>query len=199
MNAVRPAGLVFAALAAIAWFVSLRYYGPANLLWFSNLGVAALAVGLLGGWPLITSAAATGLLAVEIVWGVDFLLRLIVGGPVLGLTEYVFEPPTERPLWARLVALYHLALPPGLLFAASRLGYDRRGLLAWLAFALIVSAFCLIAVEAELNVNRVRGFGPLRPGVLPTGVYFSIWYVGSALFLWGPTHLLLSRLYDPPR
>lgn len=191
--------LVAVVATLVIWYVSWRYYGPSNLLWFSNLSALLLTLSLVMRWSLPASMAAVGVVILESVWSVDFFLRLATGREAMGLTEYVFLPqlaPDEipRPLWARAVALYHLALVPALLWAVWRLGYDRRALRQWLALALVVGLFCVLATETGKNVNRVFGFGPVPHGTLPVPVYFGVWFTILTLFLWWPTHVALSRM-----
>jgi hypothetical protein len=60
---------------------------------------------------------------VELGWNLDFL----VGGRLTGLAAYMFD--RRMPLHLRSLSLFHVALPPLLLWLLRRLGYDRRALL----------------------------------------------------------------------
>ena len=190
--------VVVVGATALILYVSAAYYGPSNLLWFSNLSAVLLAASLVTRHPLPASAAAVGVLVLESVWTLDLLLRLLLGRPTMGLTEYVFVADFfpdlgERPLWVRGVALYHVALVPGLWLTVRRLGYDRRGLRAWMVLAGVVGIACLLATPAARNVNMVRGFGLFQPSWMTLPGYVVAWFLVQLAFFWWPTHLLLAR------
>jgi hypothetical protein len=183
-------------LTGLVWFVSVRYYGPQNLLWFSNISVLLMTLTLVTRHPLPASSAAVGVLVLETVWSLDFFLRLATGGPVLGLTEYVFIADHlphlgERPAWVRAVAVYHVLLVPGLIWAVRRYGYDGRALLVWPAIALVIGAVCLVFTGETTDVNRLRGFAVFDPSWMTAGGYVGVWFHVQLLFFWIPTHLLL--------
>lgn len=185
-------------MSLIVCYVSVRYYGPANLLWFSNLSVLLLTASLVTNRSLPASIVLVGVGVLEVVWSFDLALRLLMSGPAMGLTEYVFVPrlsPDEqpRPLWARLVALYHLLIVPGGLWIVWRLGYDRRAL-RWVVIGCgLIGLGCVLALDPSLNVNRVRHFGPFNEAWLTTPGYFALWIAVLFAFMWWPTHVALSR------
>jgi hypothetical protein len=102
------------------------------------------------------------------------------------------------PLVIRLLSLFHLGLPLVLLAALRRTGYDRRGL----ALQLAITAALLVAsrfVGEAKNLNYAfrdplwhRTWGPAPLHLLAI-------LVGTALVLYLPTHLVLSRVFGRPR
>jgi len=111
-------------------------YGPANFLWFSDV---ALFVTLAALWlesPFLASMQAVSVVFLELVWVADFLVRLLSGVQVVGLSSYMFDP--GLPAYLRGLSLFHLVLPFLLLWLVWRLGYDRRAWLAQAAAALVV-------------------------------------------------------------
>src|SRR5436309_4425865 len=104
------------------------HYGPANFLWFSDI---ALLVTLAALWlenRFLASMQAVSVVLLEFLWVTDFLLRLLTGVHVVGISTYMFKP--EIPLFIRGLSLFHLWLPFLLLWLMWRFGYDRR---AWVA------------------------------------------------------------------
>src|SRR5204862_3930488 len=107
--------------------------GPANFLWLSDIALAFTTISLLTQNRLLASMPAVGVLPLEIAWNVDFAS----GGYLIGLANYMFDP--QLPLWLRGLSLFHIALPPTLLFLLYRFGYDQRALvlqtlLNWMVF-----------------------------------------------------------------
>lgn len=135
-------------IAATYWHA----YGPTNFLWLSDVALAFTFLALVTGNPLLASMPAVGVLPLELAWTIDFL----TGGRLIGLAAYMFDP--KLPLFLRSLSVFHLALPPTLLFLLSRVGYDERPpiyqtLLTW--FLLVVT---YLATDPERNINWV--FGP---------------------------------------
>jgi hypothetical protein len=153
---------VFVLLVVAIW---RRHYGWRNLLWFSD-------VALIGAVPALwlESAALTSVLAVtvllpEILWNVDFVLRLLLRRRVTGLTDYMFEP--ERPRLLRVLsALFHVPLPVLLVWMLSEYGYDASvGLPGAVLLAGVVLPLSR-AVSTPAVVRRLRP-GGLPPDALP--------------------------------
>ena len=194
------ATLYLCVLVPVYW----RHYGPSNFLWFSDIalfmGVAALWLGglrfgNLAPGPLLASMAALAALLLDTAWDVDFLLHLVSGREVLGLAKYMFDP--SYPLYLRLLSLFHLPLPPMLLWLIWRLGYDPRALLAqtvvaWVAFVGVY------LIHPAKNINWVYGFGESRQ----TWVHPVVWLLGMMVaypvLIHVPTHLLLRTLFREP-
>src|SRR6266699_5962956 len=118
----------------IAWAVWLlvwapvywKQYGAQNFLFFCDLGNFLIALALWLESRLIFSWQAVGLLLVQTLYALDLIGAFVFGKHAIGGTEYMFDP--AIPLLIRLLGLYHFVVPPLLLWAVRRLGYDRR---AW--------------------------------------------------------------------
>ena len=103
-----------------------KQYGAQNFLYFCDLGNFLIALGLWLESRLIISWQAVGLLVFQTVYAIDLIGALLLGKHAVGGTEYMFDP--AIPLLVRLLGLYHLMVPPLLLWAVRRLGYDQN---AW--------------------------------------------------------------------
>jgi len=185
-------------LAYSAWFLVwaaayAAYYGPPVFLWICCLANVAVLVGLWGERPALFSAAAAAVLAVQAVYAVDFLARLMFGRAPLGITDYLFDAGT--PLFIRFLSGFHLWMPWFLLALVRHHGYERRVLgplvlftaLVFLCSGLIAPADA--AVDRALNINGCAG-GP--------GVALWAWArYAAALVL--PAHLGLVALFGAPR
>lgn len=93
------------------------------------------------------------------------------------------------PLFLRLFSLYHLVVPPLLLWGVWKLGYDSRGwkyqsVLTWIIVP--INYFW----RPEFNVNWARGFGH-EQHMLPGYVYLLIYFIIVPAVVYWPTHLAL--------
>jgi hypothetical protein len=179
---------VFVAVLIPAYF---RVYGPANFLWFSDV---ALFLGLVGIWmerPLLISIPAVAVLVPETLWTLDFLLRATTGIRGAGLTDYMFD--ASIPLFVRALSLFHVWLPGVLLWALSRVGYDRRALVAQIAMGTVLLIVTYTVTAPDTNVNWVH-----RLGSLPDPWPFAISVIASPLLFYLPAHLVLrATMADP--
>jgi hypothetical protein len=181
-------------LAWTAWIVVWapvywRQYGPQNFLYFCDLGNLLIALGLWLESRLIFSWQAVGLLVVQTLYAVDLIVALVFGKHPIGGTEYMFDP--TIPLLVRLLGLYHLAVPPLLLWAVRRLGYDRNAL-KYQIFTTCVVVPINFFWRPAYNVNFARGIGH-EQHLMPGWLYLAGYLVVASLFVYSPTHWALTR------
>src|SRR2546430_2645681 len=123
-------------------------------------------------WPCRSKAVAgmpaVGVLALELAWTIDFL----TGGRLIGLAGYMLDP--KLPLYLRALSLFHLALPPTLVFLLYRLGYDRRALIYQTLLTWIILVVSYLASERAQNINWVFGPGSKPQPVLPPLLYLAL-------------------------
>jgi hypothetical protein len=178
-------GVAVPVIAVVYWCS----YGPANFLWLSDVALGFTFAALLTGDRLIASMPAVGVLALELAWTADFL----TGGRIIGLAAYMFDP--KLPLYLRALSLFHLALPPTLVFLLYRLGYDRRALIYQTLLTWIILIVTYLATEREQNINWVFGPGSKPQRLLPPSLYLALEMVVLPLFVFLPTHLVLERFF----
>jgi hypothetical protein len=178
-------GVAVPVIAVVYWCS----YGPANFLWLSDVALGFTFAALLTGDRLIASMPAVGVLALELAWTADFL----TGGRIIGLAAYMFDP--KLPLYLRALSLFHLALPPTLVFLLYRLGYDRRALIYQTLLTWIILIVTYLATEREQNINWVFGPGRKPQRLLPPSLYLALEMVVLPLFVFLPTHLVLERFF----
>jgi hypothetical protein len=92
-----------------------RHYGAQNFLYFCDLGNFFVLVGLWLESRLIFSWQASGLLLFQTLYTLDLAGALLSGRHWIGGTEYMFDP--NVPLFLRLLSLFHVVMPPLLLWA----------------------------------------------------------------------------------
>jgi hypothetical protein len=169
--------------------------GPRNFLWFSDIALLATGVALWLEDRLIVSTMAVGVLLPEIVWNVGFFVRLTTGRSITGLSEYMFE--SWRPLFSRLLSLFHVFLPPLLVWLLHKLGYDDRAFVAMTLLAWIVLPVTYAVTKPEHNINWVHGWeaGHRLPWGLSPRAYLALLMVAYPVILFLPTHALLRSVF----
>jgi hypothetical protein len=169
----------------------LRQYGLQNFLFFCDLGNFFIAVGLWLESPLIFSWQATGLLLFQSLYTIDLAGALITGRHIIGGTEYMFDP--AIPLLVRLLSLFHLVMPPLLLWAIWRLGYNPQGwklqtLTTWIVVP--INYFW----RPELDINWARGPFFREQHVVPGPIYLLAYLILVPAAVYFPTHVFLAWL-----
>lgn len=191
------AKLIYTAWMAVWIPVYWIHSGPENFLWLCDVANILVGAALWMESPLLMSAQAAGVLLVQILWCGDYFGRLILGFHPIGGTEYMFDE--AKPLYLRLFSLFHVAMPPLLLWAVKRLGYDRRGWLLQTAITFVLLPATWLIVSPDRNINWVwKPFGKPQD-LLPPPVYLLALCFLYPLLLYIPTHLVLSRWWRPGR
>jgi hypothetical protein len=175
-----------AAWAPVYW----RQYGLQNFLYFCDLGNFLIAIGLWLESSLLFSWQACGLLIFQTLYTIDLTGAALSGRHLIGGTEYMFD--VRVPLFIRLLSLFHLVVPPLLLWGIWRLGYDKRGwkcqtLMTWIVVP--INYFW----RPQLNVNWARGLFFREQQIVPAFVYLAAYLVLVPLVVYWPTHLALQR------
>jgi hypothetical protein len=192
-ESVIPRWLKLASGAFIALLVPVYWwnYGPANFLWLSDLTLFATSAAIVFESPVLAGIA-VGVLPLELAWCADLLL-----GGRLGLTGYMFDP--AHPLYLRGLSLFHVALPPVMLWLLHRLGYDRRSLARQLPVLWIVLGLTYALTSPADNINWVFGPGTAPQHLIPPLAYLALEMAAMPLAVLWPLHLLLKRLFPAPR
>jgi hypothetical protein len=185
---------VFWSIWVMAWIpIYWRQYGLQNFLYFCDLGNILIAVGLWQESSLIFSWQATGLLLFQTLYIVDLVGALLGGKHIIGGTEYMFDP--HVPLFVRLLSLFHVVMPPLLLWTIWRLGYDKRGWKFQTAMTWVVVPINYFW-RPQFDVNWARGPFFREQHVAPGLLYLMAYLVMVPLVVYWPTHLLLDWFYS---
>jgi hypothetical protein len=179
----------FVAVIVIVW---LRHYGWRNLLWFSDIALIGAVPALWLESAAMASVLAVAVLGPELLWNVDFLLRLLTKRRFTGLTEYMFE--ADRPRILRLLSLFHVPLPLLLVWMLLAYGYTPALALpgAVLLAAVVLPASRAFGSPAE-NINWSYGPGGVQARLAPVA-YMALLFAGFVLLVFAPTDWLLRQL-----
>lgn len=181
---------LFVAVIVVIWW---RHYGPANFLWFSDIALIGAVPALWFDNAAIASVLAVAVLIPELLWNVDYALRLLLRRRISGLTDYMFE--RERPLKLRALSLFHVPLPLVLFWLLAEHGYaERVALPGAMLLAAIVLPWSRVAAPADKNINWTHGLGSVRPGGSAAAYLVRLW-LGFVVLVFLPTHFVLDRYF----
>ena len=180
----------------LVWIpVYWKQYGAQNFLFYCDIGNILITVGLWAESRLILSWQAVSLLVFQSLYAIDLIGAFVFRHHFIGGTEYMFDP--AIPLIVRLLGLYHLIVPPLLLWLVRRLGCDPS---AW-KWATI-EAWILVPVNffwrAQYNVNFARGIAH-EQHLLPPWLYLIGYLIVVPLVIYWPTQRLLQLWAPAPR
>jgi hypothetical protein len=118
--------IVYTVFVAILIPIYWKHWGPANFLWFSDI---ALFVMLAAVWlesSLLASMMGVAVLAPELAWNIGFFTRLLTGKRIFSLSDYMFDQ--SKPLYLRLLSLFHVILPALIIWMLFRLGFHEHSI-----------------------------------------------------------------------
>ena len=180
--------IVYTLAVAVFMLIYWRRHGPRNFLWFSDVALIGAVPAMWLESGRISGTLACMVLLPELLWNVDYALRLVLRRRITGLTEYMFDP--SLPRWLRGVSLFHVPLPVVLVWLVGAYGYPEESL--WLAIVVGAAVLVLSAwlSTPEKNINWVHGLGRVQR-TLPRAVYLSLLYLAFVAVVFLPTHYLL--------
>jgi hypothetical protein len=181
---------VFTAAIVAIW---LRHYGPRNLLWLSDVALIGAVPAMWLEDARIGSVLAVAVLLPELLWNLDFVVRIVSRRRFTGLTDYMFEP--ERPWILRALSLFHVPLPLVMLWLLYAYGYDEHvALPGAIALAAVVLPWSRVVSPVDKNIHWTHGLGS-RPAAWPAVAYVPALWLGFVLVVFVPTDLALRSIF----
>jgi len=182
--------VAYTAFTAVTVAVYVKKYPLWNFLWFSDIALIVTVPALWLEDSLLASMMLLSILLPEAAWNVGFFGRLLTGKRLGGLTDYMFD--SAKPLYLRGLSLFHVFLPPLLLWMVVLLGYDSRALAAQTAVAWIVLPLCYFITDPKVdNVNGVFGWSLTPQTRVPPLAHLGLVMLVFPLLIYLPMHLLL--------
>jgi hypothetical protein len=169
----------------------IGHYGPGNFLWLSDVALFAGCIALWLRHSLLASMQAVAVLVPELVWNIDFLLRVTLNVRLIGMTDYMFDPSIPR--FVRTLSLFHIWLPVVLVWMVWRFGYDRRALATQTAVGTCVLIATYLLTSPDVNINLVHRVNEVRG---PLALALSC--VLFPLVFYVPAHVLFRSVMPPP-
>jgi hypothetical protein len=140
---------------------------------------------VLTGNRLLASMPAVGVMPLELAWTAD----LLAGGHLLGLAAYMFD--AKLPAYLRALSLFHLFLPPTLVYLLWRLGYDHRALVGQ-----TLIAWAALAGSYVLTDPAQFGPGEEPQHVLPPLVYLLLEMAAIPVLVMLPVHEIFKPIFS---
>jgi hypothetical protein len=173
-----------------------RTWGAANFLHLCDIAVVLTCIGLWTSNALLISSQAVSSLLIDVVWSLAAACRFFFRRSLVGGTDYLFD--AQYPLWVRLLSLFHVILPILLLWALYRQGYDRRGWALQSGIALFAFAAARFT-SPDANINFAFREPFFQHAFRPAALHVALSVLFMAIVVYLPTHLLLQRIFPPPR
>jgi hypothetical protein len=185
--------IAYTGLLAVILPTWVVWWGWRNFLWFSDIALITTGVALWLENSLLASMMALAVLLPELLWTASYFGRLLFGIRVTDLAGYMFD--SRKPLFVRALSLFHVVLPPVLLWILHELGYDRRALIGQtlLAWIVLPVTYAVTSPSGE-NINWVHRPDRFRQHVPPLA-WLAILMLAFPLGLYFPTHLVLQMLF----
>jgi hypothetical protein len=180
--------------AVVTVAVYARKYPLWNFLWFSDIALIVTVPALWLEHNLLASMMLLAILLPEVGWNAGFFWRLLTGKRLGGLTDYMFDP--AKPLYLRGLSLFHVFLPPILLWMVARLGYDSDALVAQTVVAWIVLPLCYLITDPKRdNVNGVFGWDSTPQTRMPPLAWLGLAMLVFPVLIYLPTHFLAKAVF----
>ncbi len=189
-----PAAVRWGAVVWLAVWIPayLHGWGAANFLHLCDVAVFLTCIGLWTSNTLLLASQAVSSIVVDMIWTADAASTVFSGHPLIGGTEYLLNP--HMAVWIRLLSLFHIVLPVLLLWALTRVGYDRR---AWALQTAIVIGTMIASrfTNPVANINYVFRDPFWHRQLGPAALHVVLCILAMAIVVYLPTHLILLRVY----
>lgn len=169
-----------------------KAFGPDNFFWLSDIGLFLTVIGLWCQSSLLISTAIILTFPLDIIWVIDFILRLITRKNGLGIVDYMFN--SKFPIFTRSLSLFHIFLPILWFWCLLMWGYNQKAL--WLAIMIVWLIFPLTYFLANpaKNINWVH-YAPILNKKIASTWWRCILFILFPLLIILPMHVLLSVLF----
>ncbi|MCX2738332.1 membrane-associated protein [Pontibacter anaerobius] len=186
--------LAYTAFLVVLIPVYWKNYGPGNFLWFSDIALFSVGIVLWTSSGLLLSMTAVGVLALEIIWNLDYFGRLLTGRQLLGLSAYMFDK--SKSLFLRGLSLFHVVLPILVVWLLAQWGYQPEALYWQSALAWVVLPLTYFLTDPQENINWVFGPGNSPQHSIPARLYFLAVMLFFPLGVYLPSHFLLKWIFN---
>ena len=168
--------------------------GLVNFLWCCDITLFALLVALWTKNNLLVSIGTICSLPLTILWNIDFFSILIFNHSIFKIAHYMFYD--FVPLYVRGLSLFHVWLPPLLIWLLYRWNYNRKAFI-WSSFLTwIVIPITYLVTEPERNINCVHSFIKAGQNILPEWMLLIIFMTVLPIFVYYPMHWILKILFS---
>lgn len=200
--------IVYSAFVAVLVPYYWATYTPWNFLYFCDVALIVTLVAMWTESALLISMQAVAILFPQALWVVDFLLRLVAGTHLTGMTGYMFD--SKIPLFVRGLSSFHGWLPFLLVYLLLRLGYHRRAFKAQAACGVLLILICYFVAPAPppplarptqaVNINYVYGMDDQHAQTAMAPLLWLASLIGiTVVGFYVPTHVVLHKVCAQPK
>lgn len=182
----------FVGIATVA--VYFKFGEPQYILWLCNHQSFVYALAIWKRNPRWITAELTLGIIPQLLWGIDYLWRLLTGNFIWGITQYMFIENYATSTY--YISLQHLILAPVALYALHRIGKPsmRDWKLAVVHVVLMITlTFALTGASYNINCAYRNACIPFLPETIP--LWPVIWAAITLFLVVLPTNYLLYELY----
>lgn len=184
--------IIYTVLYLALVYYTVQNYSLLSLLWFSQIGLFIVFIGMWGESKTLISMASLSILLFHSIWTAGFLIRLIAGINFVGGLDYMFNPGT--PLFLKILSSYHLVMPFMLLWLLKRKGYDPRAFKLQMLLGWLIMILSFLFTPVSRNINWV--FGLVSPqNLISPYSYLIIVMALLPLVVYLPTHIILKKMF----
>jgi hypothetical protein len=147
--------IIFTLFLCILLLINWITYGPANILWISDITLLLAYFATIFQSRFLSSMAILQGLFFESMWVIALLISLIA--PMdFALIKYMYD--SSIPIWIRCISLFHLILPPYLVWLLYRFGYTKKALPLQIGINWIVIFLTWAVSKPSANINFVYSY-----------------------------------------
>lgn len=182
-------GFFYVIIAVLAYYNSIKYFGPESILWFSYFAFLFVGVGILTRNSYLIGSQINIFFIPYTVWTIDFMYHLLTSNSLWGITDYVF---LIRPSITYLVTIQHLFLIPIALISVYFIKFKRKDFWKFSLIQVTIIFFLTrILSEPVKNINCV--FKNCLPFQFGSILYVLMWFV-AFIFMILAINFSLTRI-----
>jgi hypothetical protein len=197
-NSITVLGLVCVS-AWIADAVNVIYFlhTPASLLWYSSTALLFTGVSLIIQNKKMLSIAFCAFFILESMWTISFLTGILFHKPLLGITDYMFDPSYAKRNF--YTSMYHILISPSLLVAVLKIKPYYKWAWIWsMGIAAFLAVLTLFLVDPNEQINCIHMIRPCKVfgffNSIPDPFRVILGILLATLFAYIPSNYLLKFL-----
>ncbi|MCL5018399.1 MAG: hypothetical protein M1416_01375 [Candidatus Pacearchaeota archaeon] len=145
-------GIFYIAIAIIAFYDSIKYFGFPSVLWFSYIAFLLIGIGIITRNAFLIGSQLNIIFIPYIVWAIDFFYILFTSQSLWGITDFVFA----GRFLSQIVMIQHIFIVPVALGAVYLIKFKRKDFWKWSLVQIgIIFVLTKIFTDPSKNTNCV--------------------------------------------
>ncbi len=168
-------------------------YGPQNFLWLSDISLFLTLIALWTESSLLMSILILVALPMELIWNIDFFIKIIAGIFITGISGYMFD--SQYSLFLKGLSLFHIALPIIWIWYLVKWGYDKGALIYATFLIWITLILTYFFTDPQKNINLIFLPKINAWNYMPELLWLILLLVAFPLLIMLPLHIILKRFF----